>query len=48
MNIEDYIRKNRTQLDVEKVDEDYLWTGISHSINKKGNQSRFLYPKSRL
>lgn len=45
MNIEDYIRKNRTQLDVEKVDEDYLWTGISHSINKKENQSRFLFVK---
>ncbi|MCK5168352.1 MAG: hypothetical protein KAQ75_00625 [Bacteroidales bacterium] len=45
MNIEDYIRKNRDQLDVEKVDEDYLWTGISHSINKKANQSRFLFVK---
>ena len=45
MNIEDYIRKNRDQLDVEKVDEDYLWTGISHSINKKPNRSRFLLLK---
>lgn len=42
MNIEDYIRKNRNKLDVEKTDEDYLWTGISHSINKKTNQKRFM------
>ncbi|MFC2150946.1 hypothetical protein ACFLSE_00325 [Bacteroidota bacterium] len=42
MNIEEYIRKNRNQLDVEKPDEDYLWTGISHSINRKGKQKRFL------
>ncbi len=42
MNIEEYIRKNRNQLDVEKPDEDYLWTGISHSINKKRNSTRFL------
>jgi len=43
MNIEEYIRKNRNQLDVEKPDEDYLWTGISHSINKK--QKRFIVLK---
>lgn len=42
MNIEEYIRKNRNQLDVEHPDEDYLWTGISHSINKKKSRSRFL------
>ncbi|MDA3954184.1 MAG: hypothetical protein PF485_11090 [Bacteroidales bacterium] len=45
MNIEDYIRKNRNQLDVEKVDEEYLWTGISQTVNKKVNQSRFLFVK---
>jgi len=42
MNIEEYIRKNRNKLDVEKTDEDYLWTGISHSINKKSKQNRFM------
>ncbi|MCB2194618.1 MAG: hypothetical protein KQH79_02100 [Bacteroidetes bacterium] len=42
MNIEEYIRKNRNQMDVEHPDEDYLWTGISHSISKKKNRSRFL------
>ena len=42
MNIEEYIRKNRHQLDVEKPDEDYLWTGISHSINNRNKQRRFL------
>ncbi|MFC2096180.1 hypothetical protein ACFLQ3_00600 [Bacteroidota bacterium] len=41
MNIEEYIRKNRQQLDVENADEDYLWTGISHSINKRSKQGRF-------
>lgn len=42
MNIEEYIRKNRNQLDVEKVDEDYLWTGISHAVNMKSRRTRFL------
>ena len=41
MNIEEYVRRNRQNLDVENADEDYLWTGISHSINKKNNQKRF-------
>lgn len=45
MNIEEYIRKNRNQLDVEQPDEDYLWTGISHSLNKKKSRSRFLVLK---
>jgi hypothetical protein len=45
MNIEEYIRKNRNQLDVEHPDEDYLWTGISHSISKKKSRSRFLVLK---
>ena len=42
MNIEEYIRKNRHQLDVEKPDEDFLWAGISHSINNRSKQHRFL------
>lgn len=35
MKLESYIRKNREKLDVEKPDEDYLWTGISQAINGK-------------
>jgi len=39
MNLESYIRKNRNSLDVEKPDEEYLWTGISNAVkaNKKRN-----------
>lgn len=33
MKFESYIHENRNKLDVEKPDEDYLWTGISQSIN---------------
>lgn len=33
MKIEQYIRKNRSELDIEKPDEDYLWTGISQALN---------------
>ena len=33
MKLESYIRKNRNMLDVEKPDEDYLWTGISQAMN---------------
>jgi hypothetical protein len=32
MNLESYIRENRDSLDVEKPDEEYLWTGISQAI----------------
>ncbi len=35
MNLESYIRKNRSGLDVEKPDEEYLWTGISQAMNAK-------------
>ena len=42
MNIEEYIRKNRLQLDVDKPDEDYLWNRIAHSVNKPKRQKRFL------
>ena len=34
MKIEEYIRKNRDQLDIENPDEDYLWEGISQSFIK--------------
>lgn len=33
MKLESYIRKNRNELDVEKPDEEYLWAGISQSMN---------------
>jgi hypothetical protein len=44
MNLESYIKKNRSQLDIEKPDEGYLWTGISQAImdNKKRNHSLLL------
>jgi len=35
MNLESYIRKNRSNLDVESPDEEYLWTGISQALNSK-------------
>ena len=40
MNIEEYIRKKRNQLDVESAEEDYLWTGIAHSLNTKSSQKK--------
>jgi hypothetical protein len=33
MKLELYIRKNRNELDVEKPDEEYLWTGILQALN---------------
>ncbi len=41
MRIEEYIQKNRRELDIDKPDEDYLWTGISLAMNgtKKRNNS---------
>lgn len=32
MNLESYIRNNRAKLDVDKPDEEYLWTGISQAM----------------
>lgn len=43
MNFEEYIRKNRPKLDVEKPDEDFLWAGISHSLNQT-RKHRFKLP----
>ncbi len=44
MNLEDYIKGNRANLDIEKPDEDYLWKGISHSMQGKGTKnSLFLW-----
>lgn len=42
MNIEEYIRKNRLQLDADKADEDFIWNKISGSIMKPKKQNRFL------
>jgi len=44
MKFEEYMRKNRHQFDVEKPDEDFLWTGISQSLNNK-KPKRFLILK---
>jgi len=41
MNIEEYIRKNRQQLDADKADEDFIWNKISGSIDKPKKQKRF-------
>jgi hypothetical protein len=41
MNLESFIRKNRSNLDVEKPDEDYLWTGISQAMNGS-RKSRYI------
>src|SRR5512133_2621679 len=44
MNLESYIRKNRNKLDIEKPDEDYLWTGISQAMNgNKKPKNLFLW-----
>lgn len=41
MNLESYIRKNRSNLDVERPDEEYLWTGISQAIDSKKSKKHF-------
>ena len=41
MKLDEYIRKNRNLLDVEKPDEDYLWTGISQSISAQKKKRSF-------
>ena len=41
MNLESYIRKNRSNLDVERPDEEYLWTGISQAIGSKKSKKHF-------
>jgi len=42
MKIEEYIRKNRENLDTERADEDYLWTGISQSFIKAKRSKRMV------
>jgi len=34
MKLESYIREHRNSLDVEKPDEEYLWTGIRQAVGK--------------
>ena len=45
MNIEEYIRKNRQQLDADKADEDFIWSKISGSIDKPKKHNRFFILK---
>jgi hypothetical protein len=46
MNLESYIRKNRSSLDIEKPDEEYLWTGISEAVKAKSKRSHLLFYRS--
>ena len=41
MKLDEYIRKNRDLLDVEKPDEDFLWTGISQSLNSQKKKKSY-------
>jgi hypothetical protein len=45
MKFDEYIRNNRQKFDVEKPDEDYLWTGISQSLNNKKKRNSYLILK---
>jgi hypothetical protein len=46
MNLESYIKKNRSGLDVEKPDEEYLWTGISQSMSATHKRKHILLLRS--
>jgi len=46
MKLESYIRNNREALDVEKPDEEYLWKGISQSLEKTKKHQRMMYFRS--
>ena len=48
MKIESHIQSIRQKLDVEKPDEDLLWIGISHSLDKKDRQKHSGYWKYAL
>ena len=43
MKIEEYIRKNRPLLDVDPPNEETIWMGISHSLEKHEKQKRIYY-----
>jgi hypothetical protein len=45
MKFDEYIGKNRQKLDVEKPDEDFLWTGISQSLNNTKKRNGYLILK---
>jgi len=42
-DFESYIKNNRHRLDVEKPDEEYLWTGISQSLNQPKKKRYIVY-----
>jgi len=44
-DFESYIKNNRHRLDVEKPDEDYLWAGISQSLNRPKKKRYISYLK---
>ena len=46
MKIEEYIRKNRSELDIDKPDEDYLWTGISQAMNGTKRSKNIVFWRS--
>lgn len=46
MNLETYIRNNRTELDVDKPDEEYLWTGISQAMQGSHKQKHLILWRS--
>ena len=45
MDIENYIRNNRTQLDVEQPNEEIIWNGITHSLQNQTRQKQVYYWK---
>ena len=48
MNIEEYIRKNRSMMDADQPDEDLIWMGISQSLENSAMQRRNHYWKYAL
>jgi len=45
MKLESYLRNNRQKLDVEKPDEELIWVGISHSLNKNDKRRKHIFWK---
>ena len=45
MNLEEYIRKLRKKMDVEKPDEESIWAGISSEMSRKSHIKRMLFWK---
>ena len=40
MKIEEYIRKNRSMMDIDQPDEDLIWIGVSQSLENHAKQRR--------